>query len=141
MLLRQQNAGRHESRRVHPRGDARGHLRAQELVAEVFEQRETFEWRGLGEVPDSALRIASATRKFDAERRYSTVYRAVPDNKACECGAVLRGLRRPAECRAFGTACTPEMPLGSCMVSSEGACRAHYTYGRFRTDRMTEVAA
>ena len=134
MLVRQLNEGRHEVENEYTRAVTReGNLRAQELVADVFELRSTFEWRGLGEVPDSALKIRPRYERFDAERRFGVVYRAVPDNKACECGSILRGARKPAECRAFGTACTPENPLGSCMVSSEGACAAHYTYGRFRT--------
>jgi hydrogenase expression/formation protein HypD len=133
MLVRQLNQGRHEVENEYTRAVTReGNLRAQELVAEAFEPRSTFEWRGLGEVPDSALRIRERYGRFDAERRYGIVYRAVPDNKACECGSVLRGALKPAACKAFGTACTPESPLGSCMVSSEGACAAWYTYGRFR---------
>jgi hydrogenase expression/formation protein HypD len=69
---------------------------------------------------------------LDAERRFGIEYRPVPDHKACECGAVLRGVRRPQDCRIFGTVCTPASPVGSCMVSSEGACAAHYSYGRHR---------
>ena len=68
----------------------------------------------------------------DAEARYGIVYRPVPDHKACECGAILRGVRRPTDCKVFGTVCTPDNPIGSCMVSSEGACAAHYTYARFK---------
>ena len=67
---------------------------------------------------------------FDAEARYGIEYKSVPDHKACECGAILRGVKTPSQCKVFGTACTPEHPLGSCMVSSEGACAAHYAYGR-----------
>jgi hydrogenase expression/formation protein HypD len=133
MLVRQLNEGRAEvenefTRAVVPEGN----LKAKRLVAEVFELRRTFEWRGLGEVPYSALRIHPRYRAFDAEVRYDVVYRPVPDHKACECGAILRGVRKPTDCKVFGTACTPENPIGSCMVSSEGACAAHYTYGRFR---------
>ena len=73
-----------------------------------------------------------STRAFDAEARYGIAYRSVADNKACECGAILRGVKQPTDCRLFGTVCTPENPIGSCMVSSEGACAAHYTYGRFK---------
>jgi hydrogenase expression/formation protein HypD len=65
----------------------------------------------------------------------------VPDNKACECGAILRGVKKPADCKVFGTVCTPENPIGSCMVSSEGACAAHYTYGRFKTVPLKVEAA
>jgi hydrogenase expression/formation protein HypD len=98
----------------------------------VFELRREFEWRGLGVIPYSALRIKGAFRAFDAEARFGIRYRSVPDNKACECGAILRGVKTPQDCKLFGTACTPESPMGSCMVSSEGACAAHYTYGRHR---------
>ena len=133
MLVRQVNEGRacvenEFTRAVTPEGN----LKAQALMAEVFELRSSFEWRGLGEVPRSALKIREAFAEFDAERRFQLGYRPVADNKACECGAILRGVKRPTDCRIFGTVCTPENPVGSCMVSSEGACAAHYTYGRFR---------
>ena len=99
---------------------------------EIFEMRPSFEWRGLGEVPDSALAIRPEYAEFDAERRFDVGYSSVADNKACECGAILRGVKRPSDCKIFGTVCTPENPVGSCMVSSEGACAAHYSYGRFK---------
>jgi hydrogenase expression/formation protein HypD len=107
-------------------------LAAQKVVSDVFELRERFEWRGLGEVPYSALKIRPAFATFDAERRFGLVYAGVPDHKQCECGAILRGVKRPTDCKLFGTVCTPENPMGSCMVSSEGACAAHYAYGRFK---------
>ena len=109
-----------------------GNARAKALVAEVFELRRAFEWRGLGRVPYSALRLKEKWAAFDAEKRFGLRDRTVPDNKACECGAILRGVKKPTDCKVFGTACTPETPMGSCMVSSEGACAAHYTYGRYR---------
>ena len=111
---------------------AQGNRAAQDVMAKVFEVRESFEWRGLGEVPSSALRIRGAFERFDAEQRFALGYRAVPDHKQCECGAILRGVKRPTECKLFATVCTPDNAMGSCMVSSEGACAAHYTYGRFR---------
>jgi len=133
MLVRQVNEGRHEVENEYTRAVSReGNVTAKARVAEVFELRRSFEWRGLGEVPYSALRLKTAYARFDAERRYGIVYRPVADNKACECGAILRGAKRPADCKLFGTVCTPETPVGSCMVSSEGACAAHYAYGRFR---------
>jgi hydrogenase expression/formation protein HypD len=141
MLVRQVNDGRAVVENQFARVvDRAGNLKAQALVEEVFELRREFEWRGLGTVPYSALRIRDAYAAFDAERKFALEYRAVPDNKACECGAILRGLKRPVDCKLFGTACTPETPMGSCMVSSEGACAAHYSYGRFR-DRGAPVAA
>ena len=84
-------------------------------------------------MPYSALRIKEKYRAYDAEARYGIEYRPVADNKACECGAILRGVKKPTDCKVFGTVCTPDNPIGSCMVSSEGACAAHYTYGRFRS--------
>ncbi|MBK7422398.1 MAG: hydrogenase formation protein HypD [Propionivibrio sp.] len=133
MLVRQVNEGRAEVENEFTRAVTReGNLKAQDRVAEVFELRREFEWRGLSVVPYSALRIRQGYAEFDAERRFRLVYRSVPDNKACECGAILRGVKRPQDCRIFGTVCTPENPIGSCMVSSEGACAAHYSYGRFR---------
>lgn len=133
MLVRQLNEGRAEVENEFTRAVTRdGNTTAKSLVAEVFELLRAFEWRGLGEVPYSALRIREAYAAFDAERRYGITTRAVADNKACECGAILRGVKQPADCKLFGTVCTPENPMGSCMVSSEGACAAHYTYGRFK---------
>jgi hydrogenase expression/formation protein HypD len=134
MLLRQVNEGRAEienefTRAVTPEGNRK----AQALMAEVLELRDEFEWRGLGVMPHSALKIRSEFATFDAERRFGLAYRVVPDNKACECGAILRGVKRPQDCAIFGTVCTPENPVGSCMVSSEGACAAHYSYGRYRS--------
>ncbi len=133
MLVRQVNEGRAEVENEFTRAVTRtGNLAAQQVIAEVFETRPSFEWRGLGEVPNSALKIRPAFTEFDAERRFALAYTAVPDHRQCECGAILRGLRKPTECKLFGTVCTPETPMGSCMVSSEGACAAHYSYGRFR---------
>jgi hydrogenase expression/formation protein HypD len=133
MLVRQLNDGRAEVENQFSRAVTReGNLRARQLMAEVFEVRPSFEWRGLGELPHSALRIKADYARFDAERRYGVRYRSVPDNKACECGAILRGAKQPRDCKLFGSVCTPENPMGSCMVSSEGACAAWYTYGRFR---------
>ena len=133
MLVRQVNEGRAEVENQYRRAVTRaGNRRAQDLMAEVFELRESFEWRGLGEVPRSALRLRPAHAAFDAEIRFGLDYRAVADHKQCACADILRGASHPSDCRLFATVCTPENPLGSCMVSSEGACAAHYTYGRFR---------
>jgi len=135
MLVRQINAGRAEVENEFTRAVTReGNRKAQGLVAEVFDLRVDFEWRGLGTLPDSALRLRPEFAAFDAEQRFGIAYISVPDHKACECGAILRGEKRPQECKIFGTVCTPQNPIGSCMVSSEGACAAHYTYGRFREE-------
>ena len=136
MLIRQINAGRAEVENEFTRAVNRdGNLKAQALMSEVLELRHAYEWRGLGVLPYSALRINAVYADFDAERRFSIPYRAVADHKGCECGAILRGVKKPRDCRLFGTVCTPENPMGSCMVSSEGACAAHYTYGRYRDYR------
>ncbi|HTY04693.1 MAG TPA: hydrogenase formation protein HypD [Rhodocyclaceae bacterium] len=134
MLVRQINENRAAVENEFTRAVTRdGNVKAQALVDEVFELRESFEWRGLGTIPNSALRLRRTTgADFDAELRFDVPYVAVADNKACECAAILRGQKRPEECAIFGTVCTPDNPVGSCMVSSEGACAAHYTYGRFR---------
>ena len=133
MLIRQVNEGRAEVENEFSRAvDRDGNLKAQALVAEVFEMRKHFEWRGLNVLPYSALRIRGAFAEFDAEKRFQVRYTSVADHKACECGAILRGVKRPQDCKIFGTVCTPENPVGSCMVSSEGACAAHYTYGRYK---------
>ena len=127
------NEGRAEVENEFTRAVTRdGNAKAKSLVAEVFELRPSFEWRGLGEVPHSALRIRPAYAAFDAERRFGLSYQPVPDHKQCECGAILRGVKSPSDCKLFATVCTPENPLGSCMVSSEGSCAAHFSYGRFR---------
>jgi hydrogenase expression/formation protein HypD len=133
MLIRQVNEGRAEVENEFSRAvDRDGNLKAQQLVAEVFEMRKNFEWRGLRVLPYSALRIRGQFAEFDAEKRFPLGYQSVADHKACECGAILRGVKRPQDCKIFGTVCTPENPVGSCMVSSEGACAAHYTYGRYK---------
>ena len=142
MLVRQLNERRAEVENEFTRAVTReGNVKAKSLVAEVFELRSSFEWRGLGEVPYSALRIKDEYRAYDAEARYGITYRSVADNKACECGAILRGVKKPTDCKVFGTVCTPENPIGSCMVSSEGACAAHYTYGRFKDVRVVATTA
>lgn len=133
MLIRQINQGRAEVENEFTRAVTyEGNLKAQHLVAEVFELRRVFEWRGLGSVPYSALRIKAAFADFDAEKRFRIPALSIADNKACECGAILRGIKQPQDCKIFGTVCTPDNPIGSCMVSSEGACAAYYSYGRFR---------
>ncbi|GHT83138.1 hydrogenase expression/formation protein hypD2 [Betaproteobacteria bacterium] len=133
MLVRQVNDGRAEVENEFTRAvSATGNLKAQRLVDSVFELRPGFEWRGLGAIPDSALAIRADFAPWDAERKYALHYMAVPDHKGCACGAILRGEQAPTDCKLFATACTPHTPVGSCMVSSEGACAAHYNYGRFR---------
>lgn len=133
MLVRQINEGRAEIENEYRRAvSEEGNVKALAEVDDIFELRESFEWRGLGEIPQSALRLRDAYAEFDAERRFEVVTQQVRDNPACECGDILRGVKRPQDCKLFGVACTPETPMGACMVSSEGSCAAHWAYGRFR---------
>ncbi|HRP34353.1 MAG TPA: hydrogenase formation protein HypD [Gammaproteobacteria bacterium] len=129
MLIRQLNEGRAEVENQFTRGVTRdGNLKAQAMVAEVFELRPEFEWRGLGKVQYSGLRIKARYARFDAERRFELVEKPAMENKACQCPAIIRGLKKPTDCPIFGTVCTPRNPIGACMVSSEGACAAWYQY-------------
>lgn len=124
-------------RRAVPPG---GNRAAMAAMAEVFERR-TSEWRGLGVIPGSGLAIRPAFARLDAARRFAASFAAstAVDPKACRCGEVLRGTIKPWACKVFGTSCTPETPLGACMVSSEGACAAYYSYGRLEPGRpLTE---
>jgi hydrogenase expression/formation protein HypD len=133
MLIRQINEGRHEVENEYTRVVTReGNVKAKALVAEVFELRRSFEWRGLGTVPYSAFKVREAYADFDCERRFDMPVAPAADIKGCECPAILRGAKRPTDCKLFATVCTPDNPLGSCMVSSEGACAAYWSYGRFR---------
>ncbi|MCP3441431.1 hydrogenase formation protein HypD [Bradyrhizobium sp. CCGUVB14] len=137
MLVRQVNEHRHEVENQYRRAVTRdGNPRAKDEISDVFELRDRFEWRGLGEIPYSGLKLKRAHGIHDAELRFEMRELSVADNRACECGAILRGVKKPVDCRLFGTVCTPEMPVGSCMVSSEGACAAHWTYRRFRDQQQ-----
>ena len=107
-----------------------GNRAAQAVVSQVFELRETFEWRGLGDIPNSGLKMRAEYAQFDAEVKFTIPGVKVADHKACKCGEILKGVLKPWQCKVFGTACTPETPIGTCMVSSEGACAAYYKYGR-----------
>lgn len=109
-----------------------GNKRALELIDRYFVQRDSFEWRGIGEIPKSALRLKSEFAAFDAEDIYADILpkSGGEDARGCICGLILKGLATPKECKLFAKACTPKSPLGSCMVSSEGACAAYYKYQR-----------
>jgi hydrogenase expression/formation protein HypD len=136
MLLRQRVEGRCEvenqyTRVVRPEGNQR----ALAAIGETMEVREDFEWRGLGALPRSGLRVREDFASFDAEQLFELPGARIEDPKACRCGEVLTGQIKPWECGVFGTACTPERPLGTCMVSSEGACAAFFSYGRLRRPR------
>lgn len=108
-----------------------GNPQALAAIARVFELRPFFEWRGLGSISRSALRLRPEWADHDAEQVFSVPGLRIADPKACQCGEVLKGVVKPWECKVFGTACTPERPIGTCMVSAEGACAAYYNYGRF----------
>ena len=132
MILRQLADGRcevdNQYKRVVP---YEGNLRALEVMAEVFELRPHFEWRGLGFISHSGLKLSEAYSDLDAEVRFSVPGVRVADPKACQCGEVLKGVIKPWECKVFGTGCTPEHAIGTCMVSPEGACAAYYNFGRY----------
>ncbi|MBW4641717.1 MAG: hydrogenase formation protein HypD [Goleter apudmare HA4340-LM2] len=117
------------NRLVKPQGNAV----ALQAINKVFAVRDSFDWRGLGEIPDSGLKIRPEYAQFDAEIKFTIPNQKVADHKACQCGEILKGVLKPWQCKVFGTACTPETPIGSCMVSSEGACAAYYKYGRLST--------
>jgi hydrogenase expression/formation protein HypD len=136
MILRQLGVGRCEVENQYTRVvPYEGNSKALEVMAEAFELRPHFEWRGLGFISNSALRLSDAYAEFDAERRFDVPGVRVADPKACQCGEVLKGVLKPWQCKVFGTACTPEHAIGTCMVSPEGACAAYYNYGRFARER------
>jgi len=101
------------------------------VLAETMELRPFFEWRGLGFISQSAMKLRPEFAEWDAEARFEVPGVRVTDPKACQCGEVLKGVIKPWECKVFGTACTPDRPIGTCMVSPEGACAAYFTYGRY----------
>ncbi|MEQ9484338.1 hydrogenase formation protein HypD [Coleofasciculus sp. F4-SAH-05] len=140
MILQQLIQGRCEvgnqyDRIVQPQGNRV----ALDAMNTVFEVRQKFEWRGLGDIPNSGFKIRSKYAQFDAEVKFTLPNRQVADHKACQCGEILKGVMKPWQCKVFGTACTPENPIGTCMVSSEGACAAYYKYGRLSKVTKTAV--
>jgi hydrogenase expression/formation protein HypD len=110
--------------------DERGNGVALDAIAQVFELRDQFEWRGLGEIAQGGLQLTATYARFDAEQKFTLPNQKVADAAACQCGEILKGILKPWQCKVFGTACKPETPIGTCMVSSEGACAAYYKYGR-----------
>jgi hydrogenase expression/formation protein HypD len=134
MLLRQLRDGRHEVENQYDRVVPwEGNIAALRAMAEVFELRPYFEWRGLGFISQSALRLREDYAAYDAERIYAVPGIRVTDPKAAQCGEVLKGVLKPAQCKLFGKECTPERPVGALMVSSEGSCAAYYTYEHRKT--------
>ena len=142
MLLRQLAEGRAEVENQYKRvvRDG-GNPAALKMLGEVFELRPHFEWRGLGFIAQSALTLKDDYAQWDAEKHFEIPGVRVADPKACQCGEVLKGAIRPWECKVFGTACTPETPIGTCMVSSEGACAAYFNYGRFSAKKRIPVSS
>ncbi len=137
MILRQLREGtcsvENQYKRVVP---WEGNVAALRAMGQVFALRPHFEWRGLGFISQSGLRISDEFAELDAELRFAVPGVRVADPKACQCGEVLKGVIKPFECKVFGSACTPERPIGTCMVSSEGACAAYYNYGRFAREKQ-----
>jgi hydrogenase expression/formation protein HypD len=132
MILRQRAEGRVEVENQYARVvRSDGNRRALELIGATMQLRPFFEWRGLGFISQSALALRPEFAAWDAEVRFDVPGVRVTDPKACQCGEVLKGVIKPWECRVFGTACTPETPIGTCMVSPEGACAAYFNYGRY----------
>ena len=136
MLVTQVNDGRAEVENEFTRAvTEEGNRTAQALTDKVFTLRDTFEWRGLGSVPHSALKLRDEWADFDAEKRFALRERRIADHKDCACGAILRGEKSPGQCPLFGTVCTPAHPIGACMVSSEGACAAELRYAPRRQEK------
>ena len=131
MVLRQLEAGQATIENQYARlVDPRGNTVALDAITQVFELREFFEWRGLGSIDHSGIRMRPAYARYDAERLYAVPGARIADPKSCQCGEVLKGAIKPMQCKVFGTACTPQAPLGALMVSSEGACAAYYQFAR-----------
>ncbi|MBL8473942.1 MAG: hydrogenase formation protein HypD [Rhodocyclaceae bacterium] len=118
---------------------AEGNRQALAAIAEVFELREYFEWRGLGSIDHSGVRLRASYADYDAERKFCIPNLKIADPKSCQCGEVLKGVLKPHQCKVFGSACTPETPIGSLMVSSEGACAAYYNYGRIARSQVVDT--
>lgn len=140
MVIKQLAEGRAEVENQYARiVPADGNDPALDAVAEVFELREFFEWRGLGSIDHSGVRMRAEYAAYDAERKFPVPNLKIADPKSCQCGEVLKGVIKPRDCKVFGTQCTPEMPLGALMVSSEGACAAYYNYGRVQIEPRAEA--
>ena len=131
MVLKQLADGRCEVENQYKRiVPAEGNAPALDAITRVFELREFFEWRGLGSIDHSGIRMREAYAAFDAERKFSVPNLKIADPKSCQCGEVLKGIIKPQQCKVFGTLCKPDTPLGALMVSSEGACAAYHQYSR-----------
>lgn len=135
MLLKQMCEGRLELENQYTRiVSSRGNRAALTAIAKVYELRPYFEWRGLGSIDHSGVRFRDGYARFDAERKFAIPNVSIADPKSCQCGEVLKGAIKPWQCKLFGTACTPETPMGALMVSSEGACAAYFRYAGKRAE-------
>jgi hydrogenase expression/formation protein HypD len=142
MVLRQLEQGRAAIENQYARlVDPGGNTVALDAITRVFELREFFEWRGLGSIDHSGIRMREAYARYDAERLFEMPGARIADPKSCQCGEVLKGAIKPKQCKVFGTACTPQTPLGALMVSSEGACAAYYQFARREPVIPIEVVA
>lgn len=130
MVLKQLAEGRCEVENQYKRiVPPYGNSQALQAIQEVFELREFFEWRGLGSIDHSGVRVREKFSAFDAEQKFPIPNLKIADPTSCQCGEVLKGVIKPSQCKVFGTTCTPQNPLGALMVSTEGACAAYYNYG------------
>ncbi len=135
MAVRQLEAGRAEVENQYSRAlDRDGNVAARNLVSKVFEVCDR-QWRGIGMIPNSGYRLAAECREFDAEVRFAIDEIRTAEPETCISGLILQGLKKPHDCPAFGTRCTPQRPLGATMVSGEGACAAYYNYGPVTANR------
>jgi hydrogenase expression/formation protein HypD len=138
MVLKQIKEGRAEIENQYARiVPDEGNSPALQAVSRVYELREFFEWRGLGSIDHSGVKLRDTYARFDAERKFAIANVKIADPKSCQCGEVLKGVIKPWQCKVFGSACTPETPVGALMVSSEGACAAYYQYGGVKTHVVT----
>lgn len=139
MVIKQIKEGRSEIENQYARVvPDEGNASALNAVSQVYELREFFEWRGLGSIDHSGVKLRDAYARFDAERKFAIPNVRIADPNSCQCGEVLKGVIKPWQCKVFGSACTPESPLGALMVSSEGACAAYYQYGGLKHHEAAE---
>jgi hydrogenase expression/formation protein HypD len=142
MILKQISEGRAEIENQYTRVvPEAGNSPALAAVAKVYELREFFEWRGLGSIDHSGIKVREEYARFDAERKFAIPNLRIADPKSCQCGEVLKGVLKPWQCKVFGSLCTPETPLGALMVSPEGACAAYYQYGGVKRQQNLEAAS
>jgi hydrogenase expression/formation protein HypD len=129
MIVRQIAAGTARIENAYPHVvNQEGNPRAMAILNDVFEPSDAY-WRGIGVLPGTGLKLRDRYREFDAEARFHPEATGVPEPELCSCGDILRGVKVPTECPLFGTGCTPDSPVGPCMVSTEGSCSAYYKYG------------